>query len=339
MAALLLGRLFQALFHSDASNHTNFPRRDLNVPSNSPATQMHSPSSPPCSGSSTPSHMVTPEQVTSSSAIPINELLFDSELPRSIESNSKSKQLEPSTTSKSKNYNPFPSQNIYRPSTIHFHPALVLQNKGSVARDHLASERTFLAYVRTSLGMASAGVALVQLFTMADLFSKSTGVPLPVVNQKLQKFAAPLGLSAIAMSIIVLLLGELLFIFHDWFQTHFLKVLIGISWYSTLFRRISSQLPAYLLCSSLLASVRLQPLPLEPFWVGRFNNIIGECYEEKRTTPVMYGPRPRCPSYAQISWRKRNRGIKFVTFQVCATGRHLQSGCQCTIDNRMYYFE
>lgn len=36
--------------------------------------------------------------------------------------------------------------------------SLVLQNKGNVARDHLASERTYLAYVRTSLACASAGV-------------------------------------------------------------------------------------------------------------------------------------------------------------------------------------
>jgi len=56
--------------------------------------------------------------------------------------------------------------------------------------------------------MASAGVALVQLFTMADLVSKSTGVPLPAVNQKLQKFATPLGLSAVGMSIIVLFIGS-----------------------------------------------------------------------------------------------------------------------------------
>jgi len=35
---------------------------------------------------------------------------------------------------------------------------LRLLNNGSVARDHLASERTYLAYVRTSLGLASAGV-------------------------------------------------------------------------------------------------------------------------------------------------------------------------------------
>lgn len=36
--------------------------------------------------------------------------------------------------------------------------SLVLDNSGSVARDHLASERTFLAYVRTSLALSSAGV-------------------------------------------------------------------------------------------------------------------------------------------------------------------------------------
>ncbi|KAI0684213.1 hypothetical protein C8T65DRAFT_682512 [Cerioporus squamosus] len=44
---------------------------------------------------------------------------------------------------------------------------LTLENSGSVARDHLASERTFLAYARTSLTIASTGVALVQLFTLA----------------------------------------------------------------------------------------------------------------------------------------------------------------------------
>jgi hypothetical protein len=41
---------------------------------------------------------------------------------------------------------------------VPFSISLVLQNTGSVARDHLASERTFLAYVRTSLSFASAGV-------------------------------------------------------------------------------------------------------------------------------------------------------------------------------------
>jgi Domain of unknown function (DUF202) len=41
---------------------------------------------------------------------------------------------------------------------VPFNLSLTLRNTGSVARDHLASERTFLAYVRTSLSFASAGV-------------------------------------------------------------------------------------------------------------------------------------------------------------------------------------
>ena len=220
MAASLLSRLF----YSDASSHDNdphFPHGDFIVPSNTPVTHLHSPVSQSCSRSSSPSmgHMVIQEQITTaSSAKPTDGLLSESDLLRHAEPKSKAGESgqapQSSSTSKGKNYNPIhnpiPSQqhqhHFYHPSALH--PTLVLQNKGSVARDHLASERTFLAYVRTSLGMASAGVALVQLFTMADLVSKSTGVPLPAVNQKLQKFAAPLGLAAVAMSIIVLLIGE-----------------------------------------------------------------------------------------------------------------------------------
>ncbi|GMM53160.1 hypothetical protein DASB73_041230 [Starmerella bacillaris] len=46
---------------------------------------------------------------------------------------------------------------------------LVLDNTQSVARDHLANERTFLAWLRTSLTFASAGVALTQLFRIQSL--------------------------------------------------------------------------------------------------------------------------------------------------------------------------
>jgi hypothetical protein len=41
---------------------------------------------------------------------------------------------------------------------VPFSVSLTLRNTGSVACDHLASERTFLAYVRTSLSFASACV-------------------------------------------------------------------------------------------------------------------------------------------------------------------------------------
>lgn len=50
-------------------------------------------------------------------------------------------------------------------------PIATLVNTGSVARDHLASERTFLAYVRTSLAIASMGVgaflSVVALFVVS----------------------------------------------------------------------------------------------------------------------------------------------------------------------------
>ncbi|KAJ9614274.1 hypothetical protein H2200_002410 [Cladophialophora chaetospira] len=44
--------------------------------------------------------------------------------------------------------------------------SVTLENKGSVARDHLALERTFLAWLRTSLAFASIGIAVTQLFRL-----------------------------------------------------------------------------------------------------------------------------------------------------------------------------
>jgi len=83
-------------------------------------------------------------------------------------------------------------------------PALVLENSGSVARDHLASERTFLAYVRTSLAVASAGVALVQLFTVASSSSKTVTAYSQAIGLGV---ARPLGAITVFFGLVVLVIG------------------------------------------------------------------------------------------------------------------------------------
>ncbi|KAH8662069.1 hypothetical protein BX600DRAFT_512946 [Xylariales sp. PMI_506] len=47
-------------------------------------------------------------------------------------------------------------------------PTPVYKNTGSVARDHLASERTFLAWMRTGLGFVALGIAI-ERFSQLDL--------------------------------------------------------------------------------------------------------------------------------------------------------------------------
>lgn len=44
-----------------------------------------------------------------------------------------------------------------------------IANTGSVARDHLANERTFLSWTRTGLGFVALGVALAKLSALEAL--------------------------------------------------------------------------------------------------------------------------------------------------------------------------
>ncbi|KAL9082659.1 MAG: hypothetical protein Q9159_006267 [Coniocarpon cinnabarinum] len=86
-----------------------------------------------------------------------------------------------------------------------------LQNKGSVARDHLALERTFLAWLRTSLAFASIGVTVTQLFRL-DQELMNTPANHPRV-EKLRHIGRPLGACFLGVGILVLLIG-----FHRYFE-------------------------------------------------------------------------------------------------------------------------
>lgn len=84
--------------------------------------------------------------------------------------------------------------------------ALTLENNGSVARDHLAAERTYLAYVRTSLVLASTGVALVQLFSVAASASTDDTTFSPV-RTPIHRYSRPLGATTVLLSLLFLGVG------------------------------------------------------------------------------------------------------------------------------------
>jgi uncharacterized membrane protein YidH (DUF202 family) len=89
-----------------------------------------------------------------------------------------------------------------------------LDNKGSVARDHLALERTFLAWLRTSLSFASIGIAITQLFRLNTSLSNSPDASHTASPQaKLRHLGKPLGATFIGISILMLLIG-----FHRYFE-------------------------------------------------------------------------------------------------------------------------
>ncbi|KAI1468770.1 uncharacterized protein F4812DRAFT_424661 [Daldinia caldariorum] len=77
-----------------------------------------------------------------------------------------------------------------------------LENKGSVARDHLALERTFLAWLRTSLSFASIGIAITQLFRLNTAIG-----PDEQHFETIRRVGKPLGSTFIGISILILLLG------------------------------------------------------------------------------------------------------------------------------------
>lgn len=80
--------------------------------------------------------------------------------------------------------------------------SIELENKGSVARDHLALERTFLAWLRTSLAFASIGIAITQLFRLNTSLADDDHQ-----SYTLRHLGKPLGSTFLAVSILILFLG------------------------------------------------------------------------------------------------------------------------------------
>ncbi|KAL4986372.1 hypothetical protein BDW68DRAFT_163241 [Aspergillus falconensis] len=116
--------------------------------------------------------------------------------------------------------------------------SLELDNKGSVARDHLALERTFLAWLRTSLAFASIGIAVTQLFRLSNTTTQSangleltqqsvssilspdsdgsTVVRITDTSQRLRSLGKPLGTTFLGVAILILLVG-----FHRYFESQY----------------------------------------------------------------------------------------------------------------------
>ncbi|KAI1083263.1 hypothetical protein F5B20DRAFT_453698 [Whalleya microplaca] len=89
--------------------------------------------------------------------------------------------------------------------------SIELENKGSVARDHLALERTFLAWLRTSLAFASIGIAITQLFRLNTSIIDAQDDPR---LHTVRHIGTPLGATFLGISILVLFLG-----YHRYYQS------------------------------------------------------------------------------------------------------------------------
>ncbi|KAL3468002.1 hypothetical protein BJX64DRAFT_282887 [Aspergillus heterothallicus] len=116
--------------------------------------------------------------------------------------------------------------------------SLELENKGSVARDHLALERTFLAWLRTSLAFASIGIAVTQLFRLSNTTTRSANgmevtpqsissflspagdgsdlLRITDTSERLRSLGKPLGTTFIGFAILILIVG-----FHRYFESQY----------------------------------------------------------------------------------------------------------------------
>ena len=64
-----------------------------------------------------------------------------------------------------------------------------IPNERSTARDHLANERTFLAWIRTALGVMGFGVVLERVIGVTSLLSTSVAVGLVLFGASIVPYA------------------------------------------------------------------------------------------------------------------------------------------------------
>ncbi|KIK68508.1 hypothetical protein GYMLUDRAFT_35942 [Collybiopsis luxurians FD-317 M1] len=158
----------------------------------------------------------SPEKLPNRTSSPVDSL------PEHSPNESEDSTASPDGNPASLNRNDGKNSGSHPRKFAHLSPMLVLENSGSVARDHLACERTFMAYTRTSLAIASTGVALVQLFTVSSN-SNNSNPSVQALDDKLRSFARPLGSASICLGIAVMLIGILRYftVQHALTQGHF----------------------------------------------------------------------------------------------------------------------